>query len=106
MIALTDGQTIAFISAAGTIIVAIIGLVGVLIGRQNTSQHNAAAMDRQRDREAREADKQAAIEARREFAEQLNGRLSNLEQGVASANELLVNHISDQDAHGRSYWAA
>lgn len=92
MIALTDNQTVAIITALGSVVVAVIGLVGILLARQNTRQHGNAIAERERDR-------LAAMENRQKDREQLNLRLDDMHSDIQQTRDLLVDHVSDHEAH-------
>jgi hypothetical protein len=88
VIGLAEGSEAALITAVAAVMVAVITAVGAMLARQNTKQHNAAALERQNDRVSS-----------MEFREQLNGRLSTIDSRLEQQTGLLVDHISDHVAH-------
>lgn len=89
MIGFSDNETVAAISVLGSVIVAGFGLVGVLLGRQNTRQHDSAAQERELDRKASE-----------EYRSQLSASLDSLHTDVVQVRDILVTHVTDRDLHG------
>jgi hypothetical protein len=99
VIALSDNQTVALISGGFAVLVALITGGLALLAKQNSDQHGSAQAERAQDREA-------AIEARRQFAEQLNFRLDDMHSDIQQTRDLLADHVSDHEAHGRGPRAA
>lgn len=89
MIALTDNQVVAAITVTGSIIVAVIGLVGTVFAKMNSRQHDAAALERAKDRRASE-----------EYRHHLDKRLGDLHTDVVQVRDIIVDHITDRSLHG------
>lgn len=81
---------VAIVTVAGSIIVAVVGAAVAWLGRQNSKQHGEAAAERAKDRQRSE-----------EYREQLDARLGNLHTDVVQVRDIIVEHITDHEAHGR-----
>ena len=89
MIAIADNAQGALITVVGSVIVAGLGVLGVVLGRQNTRQHDQAAQEREVDRQRAE-----------EYRTQLSTAIDQLHTDVVQVGDIVVEHITDRSVHG------